>query len=602
MKKSKTLWLKKPITIRATIIGGLFMLLAAFVTMIGNYILSKYQISENEYPFRVSYYTLGGLTMDYLFEKKISKDWDKLLGGNPFIVQNDTYQELKKIMKEYSFSPMYGIYDVMDITRISNSGDTIIQYLDVYDLQKSWVYNKQFLLGTGQYDDGFINYPGFYLTKEPAQKMLLKLRNDLHLSTMLVLNINENFSLDTIDMGKNFVEFQKFADSVDLDYLSNLHHIENSIYLSDLSKTQKDKYRTDFDLYKYVTKQNFPKDFLPIVIKDDFEYECGGGRGLLVEAFRRILQLQVIVIENTSSVPIRLGNASIKFNRNKELRALREENHQLSQIDQENVVIFPQQILKPNESLLLPLKMSFYMDNPTSEEDDFDEIKNANDIKRLIKTLETISKSEESIHIKFTMDNGIKESSKFKIKEIIELLKNSANVFKNIEKKYYYGPSSEFCSLEVNDKVYPIRNFNPNELIIYNGFAIGSCPYVYTFDKNKGWSLENHILYGVDSPIEEKKEKIQLKQFDGNILIKEIESETSYINYLSIEIISENGNVYTFRPDDSRLIHDDQKYLIMNKGDSLVVHFTDSPPKGIYNLISKGYYIVNSKYNRYTIQ
>ena len=166
----------------------------------------------------------------------------------------------------------------------------------------------------------------------------------------------------------------------------------------------------------------------------------------------------------------------------------------------------------------------------------------------------------------------------------------------SLKQQYAFGGSQLLQSVEINNDFYAVRKASSEDILMYDGGAgVGSCPYVYSFSKNENeWLLENHILYGFRSKGKEQEHTLPLKRFTGQLQIREIDPETSYIDYLYIKHILPNGEIKILNPDNSSLAKKDGNYVTLKKGDKLLLNFpAEENTKGLYSVISFGYYVPN---------
>ena len=137
----------------------------------------------------------------------------------------------------------------------------------------------------------------------------------------------------------------------------------------------------------------------------------------------------------------------------------------------------------------------------------------------------------------------------------------------------------------------------------------GECPYVFSWT-GKDYVNDNTIIYQLDSPKKEISQVRELKHLDlsGEVVkvkIKEIDPETSYIDKISILIADTKGKsvkktelkpVFASR-DFKKIQKSDNKYLVTNDGDEVLVHFEKAPPsrgKGWTRKVyvkAEGYYV-----------
>jgi len=150
--------------------------------------------------------------------------------------------------------------------------------------------------------------------------------------------------------------------------------------------------------------------------------------------------------------------------------------------------------------------------------------------------------------------------------------------------------------IDVSNAQYAVRQYNPNSLVIKSGFAFGSCPYIFTYsEKTDTWLNEGHILYIIIGKEREKYDEIQLINYNSNgILIKELESETSFIDCLYLKVIDSPGQQKIFSANNKLLKKDDGEYIILDKGDEIKVNFENLPAQlrneNVY-IVAKSYYV-----------
>ena len=84
-----------------------------------------------------------------------------------------------------------------------------------------------------------------------------------------------------------------------------------------------------------------------------------------------------------------------------------------------------------------------------------------------------------------------------------------------------------------------------------------------------------------------------MRQFTGTLLVKEQDPETSYIDYMAVKILVEDGREYVLFADHPKLRARDEEYVILNQGEELLIHFDDFPEdisQAEVYVIAKGYY------------
>ena len=117
----------------------------------------------------------------------------------------------------------------------------------------------------------------------------------------------------------------------------------------------------------------------------------------------------------------------------------------------------------------------------------------------------------------------------------------------------------------VHYRLFFARHFSP---------GIGACPYVFTYDSQQDeWQFDNTIIYKLVGPQAETIQARPLSRFDGRLLIREIEPETSYLDMVLVRLVTADGRELTLYPDDPVLAQDDGHYLVMRQGDERLLQF-----------------------------
>ena len=82
----------------------------------------------------------------------------------------------------------------------------------------------------------------------------------------------------------------------------------------------------------------------------------------------------------------------------------------------------------------------------------------------------------------------------------------------------------------------------------------------------------------------------------GQIWIKELEPETSYVDYVVIKLKYKNGNECYIEPKNDILKEMDNSYLVLKRDDKVFVEFEDySDDFEEASIIAKGYYIPSGR-------
>lgn len=508
--------------------------------------------SEISSKFRIMYFNIRGHAVDFLIKGKIDKEWEENLSGKPFIVTNEIFKELNFLRKKFSDSLDYSSL------RIQSRNDP-----------QHYISNpKKLHYFVGASDIFGRLSKTIDIESEEAKSILSSLESDPR------WNFCWRYIGDSPIIKRNFIKvynfyFWRFADINDL----------NRFYLRKF-----DGFNMQINFQKYITRNYFPLDFCML----DFTYlPCPADRPTLI-LYSRTAGLRIALIENITSTPIRIGKFFIKKNNVKRLRSHKQNQLMLKEEIPKSEILFPPEILSPREKLLIPLEIYFKY-----EDEIIDYMKNWHNSKPIPEELSKMRNIKSINVIKDIKDE--KEQYKIPYSTLLNFL-SKAKQNPEIDKEYIYGPSVSIEKIEVDNVIYPFRQYTANFFVIRASREVGSCPYVYTYSsKHNDWINEGHILYGKNNKKKEGIDEIELSQFTGKLLIKELEPEISFIDYIYIIVKYPNGEEEIFLPKHDTLRFEDNNYLVLKQGDQIKVEFEMSTKSTInkFYLRSKGYYEIN---------
>ncbi|MEZ5082184.1 MAG: hypothetical protein R2750_01835 [Bacteroidales bacterium] len=541
-----------------------------------------------EKPYRLSYFYLKGHTIDFLFEDKISNNWEELLSNGPIIIQNNVYKEISTLLDRFTRKPLGDNLYYLSIKKKSANG-TISEYNVYQKIKESeivfqpeilkWAKEKRFLVGTEDSDYNLENSIDFFPTEEVSNKIFEYVESN-----------SEDFDAEWLGEIKrkngtfcfDGFSFRKYANINDLMFLSE---ISGNTYFND-----------HIEFYKYITRNYLPNDFLPFTFSND-SHSCSDPE-LAVSLIPPDLQIKVCLIENISSSPIRIDHFTLKENNSYSLHNETANTELLDSILLEKKILFPQKLLLPKEKLIIPIEIFFKYSLEDSVLLPLGHINGENNTLNTFLDTHIIDTNDILLNYNIYDFPYVNQYTyKFKSSSFHEIVIPKMNTDSMLNKKFFYGPSILLEELEIDNITYPIRKHDPNSLVIQNGYPRGSCPFIYTFNtEEKMWILEDHILEDFKGVNKFGFDEIELNRFDGRILIKEIAQETSFIDYLFIKIIDIDGVQHILLPINSKLQSEDGIYLIINEEETMKVEFENMSeelqPVQVY-LNAKGYYVPN---------
>jgi len=336
------------------------------------------------------------------------------------------------------------------------------------------------------------------------------------------------------------------------------------------------------------------------------EPECGAGRvSYAAEIYVRELKLMVLGIENIGETNLSIEKIHQRIFKPHEDDYFRlrtdSENRKFLETSEASTPKPPFEKLTKGEHLLIPLQISMGI---TEEEGSFDDLYI---LKRWLNEdlLREKLQRNSSIELKYVAKPGYYDDMRryhayHKEKYLIDsnVLLDKPRLSSLVENNYILGTSIRIESIEYSNKYVDqidekVREFDQTNLVMRGGWEIGSCPYVFTYDKEaERWVRDTTIIYGFDSKEKEGVQERALKNFDGQIWIKELEPETSYVDYVVIKLKDKNGNECYIEPKNDILKEMDNSYLVLKRDDKVLVEFEDYPDDfEEASIIAKGYYI-----------
>ena len=82
-------------------------------------------------PFRLFYFDVDGMAIDFLMKGEIDVAWDKRLGGHPFLVPNHVYNEMSSLVRSFS-EPMGAPFESNqeNRARVEITGGATVDWMD----------------------------------------------------------------------------------------------------------------------------------------------------------------------------------------------------------------------------------------------------------------------------------------------------------------------------------------------------------------------------------------------------------------------------------------------------------------------------------------
>ncbi|MEK6334028.1 MAG: hypothetical protein AABM67_03705 [Acidobacteriota bacterium] len=510
-----------------------------------------FRLPAGDPPFKVEYRVFGGYAIDFLVKGEVDKQWEKILGEQPYIVVNDVFKNLQAIQTGFS-EPFRGWYFLVNPKRNDRSDERVDKEL----AQRN--KNKPLL-------------PLYKDSDFPALVSYIPTR-DRFLS---VFNAENKWNIRFLS--------SKWTPKVEDIYRTDAFYFWKLAEASDLKELRaRDPRNQALAFYSFVSRNYMPPGFILLAMIVG-EEGCGWGNNFWLVAPEP--QLRVALIENISDRPIRIGSFLFRGSDPKRLRTREDDQSSLKSGPAKPENMFPLQYLKPREKLLIPLELFLNYRDET-----FPPFANEGG------NQDTTELTKSTV-VEFPIYTQQWSGYAFlpvKTSDLLRILRSSKDP-PALDKDFIYGPSIAIDALEVDGTNYPFRPLNTSSIVLVGGGGeVGSCPYVYTHSaENDLWVDEGTILYRFKGKMNEATQKKTLSRFDGKIVIKEKDPETSFIDAVSILITTNKGEERLVYPRNKQLRFEDGQYMTLRQGDQVVIEF--DLPKGVagskYVLIAKGYYV-----------
>jgi hypothetical protein len=501
-------------------------------------------------PFRIRYFLLGGHAIDFFLKGKMDAEWEKELSGQPYIVPNVTMKMLSE-----------------DMTKFSEPFKAQLLFAPV---RPGSAYSQKAYNSEERLADKFSGFPIFVGTDaSPAAASMGRGASREDIESLFDSTRNWHVRASPYSAqptGTDDLIFWRFATPADLQSFANDRYAGHLV-----------------SWLQYATRSNFPKDFCIVSMNAP---GCDPDRNQNLAVGIRTVHLRIAVIENLSSKAIRLGDFGVRENLSNLLRSREDDQAQLGHSELQSYRWFSPEDLRPSETIAVPLEITFKYDEDKNWdlvhlEKDSDS-KSRDDVRSLLLQYDTVRFHYYS--------NGSEQQVGAPADSLIRLMDRPEEDF-GLRKEYIYGPSTRLEALEVDDAVYPVRQFDPRLVVIRSGNASGSCPFVYVHSgENDTWIREGRILYGANGPKKESFDSLKLGKFDGRVMLREQEPETTFVKTIYLSARDAAGKKRLYDPTNWDSIRRNREYVELRQGESIELRFPISEGMSELKLFVEGFY------------
>lgn len=307
---------------------------------------------------------------------------------------------------------------------------------------------------------------------------------------------------------------------------------------------------------------------IPDIAMEDLMYsECGSAWSL--EFLRRPFNMLVLDIENLDSQPLEITSVKGRIYRFSDLHLYPWDD--APEGGAEEQYDFPIRVLAPGEHILVPMRLilaSFGDYSHTMHP----ETLHPESLPATIPAT-TIPNVSLDYGADFDLHAPDKERSS------------------QVHNEYILGTSFEPTLVE---GMGAIRRFSRQHLVYHGRMLMGSCPFAFVFDNQlMRWENVGALIPNRDGKDKEGKDSLLIRYpYNGTLLIKELENETSFLDQVYLRVDTWDGRTLTIYPDNQSLLRNDSSYVILRRGDQMLIKFTNLPINvRKTHLVSRGYFL-----------
>ncbi|MEM7105477.1 MAG: CHAT domain-containing protein [Bacteroidota bacterium] len=499
-------------------------------------------------PFEIVYYNFKGFAADLVLKGHTADPFYNVIGQSTIVVKskNPVYDEARSFLDKFGEPP----HDYAD-KEVDSGRDDSTPYSDFFGfLDKPELLRKGYLA----YPLGAFEPPNFFVVPDiPAFETVR------HKLVPKGYNVSQYVGDDPF-----LWRYLTFEDLLNYEQDFGVYYQEarpdasfsrEGLYVSESRKRI-------IESLKYITKERFFEDFMIVQSKSMGHFSWG----FLTEL--RQFVVVVAVIQNISDTNIRIGEFQFKTLLDRGLRSPDQTKQMFQEIEVESRKLIPTTLLKPNGKISIPVAISFVYNECQKEVRETDVPK---DVNLLI--------GNHMHH----------DNPKIKISEKVKI-KNT-----KCKKRYDFGPALQLESVEINNTMVTMRQFDPELIAMVNGFEGGSCPYIFSVDDDGEWLKERLALVNAIGEKYKMTDTVTLNHFTGEIIIAEYEPEITVLDKIELLVEYSDGSTFAFHPEIPALLENDGHEYIIDEDQYLPLSFNELSINFEEiveaNLVITGYYI-----------
>ena len=254
------------------------------------------------------------------------------------------------------------------------------------------------------------------------------------------------------------------------------------------------------------------------------------------------IKLLVAIVENAGSQVATVTALDALIDRRSGLRPLSGASQLPDESWQPATLPLSQQVFKPGEAVLVPLRIEFHARSPMS----------------------TIGPEGAATY------EAIRElapDAPLKLRDS-EVTKSAAGFGPHVEspqlRTFVFGPEILLRAAQLDEQQIALRQIDPGAISMMVGYMTGSCPYVYGYDSSRDeWRLQSRAIVGATNRRLAYEDSFPLEHFDGRLRITEVDPEASFIDDIAVRLTLADGSTVDLAPDDQRLKARDGSYFVI---------------------------------------
>ncbi len=350
-------------------------------------------------------------------------------------------------------------------------------------------------------------------------------------------------------------------------------------------------------LYLYLTAKGWPEHFLPATAP-----LSGDGCIALsfhVPSYNPIVEIALIQNRSEKSIALNrlLGTATTALT----LREL--ENHRGPSASGA-IIDERERVLKPGESVIVPLQLSFRRYGAVEERSPETEKFEAETQHQSEAFYERIRATPPGTVFTMIVNTDIRNKQKrgnapntYEIRKTRESFKPHS---KPIEKDYVFGPEWTLAGLEVGGERVNFAKTEPDFIQLSAGGEMGSCPVLYAWSGDaKRYERHGKIIHKAATRAKKQTETISFDGWVPRFLIAEEELELARLDAVRAVIRLSDGTLRDLAPTRADLARIDDRTLDLYAGEEVELAFT-LPASVAAKDVVETRLVVTGHYDRYS--